>query len=819
MRYRTLLLAAASAASLASFSTAFAQDAAPESDVSEIVVTGTRAARSRLETLAPVDVIDNKSLARQGNGVELAQAMANLTPAINFPRPAITDGSDHVRPATLRGLAPDQTLVLINGMRGHVSAVVNVNGGIGRGSTSFDLNTIPAAALGTVEVLRDGASAQYGADAIAGVINLRLREARSGGSVTANWGIYNTEVDPARGPKRKVHDGLTEGVSGWVGLPLGAEGFLTVSGELAFRHATNRSDVAAPAAIPAVNGEKVIGRFGDPDLKTGAIYANAGLPINETWSLYSFGGYQKRQSDSAATPRPFNDARNVPAIYPAGFTPVIGADIEDYNLAGGVKGDAAGWALDFNLGYGRNTIDYTVKNSLNATYGAASPTRFNAGGLTYDQLTAAAHADRAFDVGLVEPLNVAVGIEYRREEFGVVAGEPRSYDRLATAPSTVAGGSQGFPGFRPANAGSFDRHNWSAYVDVEGKVTEGLSLGAAARFEDYSDFGQKTTGKLSGRYDFSPVFALRGSVSSGFKAPALQQQFFSYTATNNVTSVVNGQTVTNLVESGKFRVTDAVAISLGAKPLKPETSMNYSLGGVLRLSGLEVTVDAYQINIKDRIALSENLGTAGPPAATVAAIQAILAPYGVSAAQFFLNGLETKTKGLDVVAHYRVPYDALGRIDLTVAGNLNYTNVTKVPALPNLVGAPATLLFDRGNRLSYEKGTPEQKYVLSADWTRDAWGATAKATSYDSVLIPNNNQAADYKTGSAVLLDLEGRYTFGEGVAKGTSIALGVNNLTDVYPNFVPAANNGPSGAIGFPNYSPFGFNGRFLYGRVTYAW
>jgi iron complex outermembrane receptor protein len=819
MRYRNLLLAAASFGGIAVATAAYAQPAAPEGDIEAVVVTGTRAARSRLETLAPVDVIDNKSLARQGNGVELAQAMANLTPAINFPRPAITDGSDHVRPATLRGLAPDQTLVLINGMRGHVSAVVNVNGGIGRGSTSFDLNTIPSAALGSVEVLRDGASAQYGADAIAGVLNLRLREARSGGSITANWGIYNTEVDPARGPKRKAHDGLTEGVSGWIGLPLGAEGFLTLSGEAAFRHATNRSDVAAVAAIPAVNGEKVIGRFGDPDLKTGAIYANAGLPLNDTWSAYAFGGYQKRQSDSAATPRPFSDARNVQAIYPAGFTPVIGADIEDYNLAGGVKGDVSGWGLDFNVGYGRNTIDYTVKNSLNATYGAASPTRFAAGGLTYDQLTAAAHADKEFELGLFEPLNVALGVEYRREEFGMSAGEPKSYDRLATAPSTIAGGSQGFPGFRPANAGSFSRHNWSAYVDVEGKVTEGLSLGAAARFEDYSDFGQKTTGKLSARYDFTPAFALRGSISSGFKAPALQQQFFSYTATNNVTSVVNGQTVTSLVESGKFRVTDAVAISLGAKPLKPETSMNYSLGGIFRANGLEVTVDAYQIKIKDRIALSENLGVAGPPAATVAAIQAILAPYGVSAAQFFLNGLETTTKGLDVVARYRVPYDALGRIDLTLAGNLNYTNVNKVPALPNLVGAPATLLFDRGNRLSYEKGTPEQKYVLSADWNRDALGATLKATSYDSVLIPNNNQAADYKTGSAVLLDFEGRYTFGRGPAEGVSVALGVNNLTDVYPNFVPAVNNAPSGAIGFPNYSPFGFNGRFLYGRVTYAW
>ncbi|MDB5452701.1 MAG: TonB-dependent receptor, partial [Caulobacteraceae bacterium] len=461
MRYRNLLLAAVSFGGLVSATGAFAQ-AAPEAAVEEIVVTGTRAVRSRLETLAPVDVIDTKSLTRQGNGVELAQAMANLTPAINFPRPAITDGSDHVRPATLRGLAPDQTLVLINGVRGHVSAVVNVNGGIGRGSTSFDLNTIPTAALDRVEVLRDGAAAQYGADAIAGVINLRLREARSGGSVTANWGIYNTDVDTARGPKRKAHDGLTESLSGWVGLPLGPEGFLTVSGEAAFRHATNRSDIADVAAIPAANGQKVIGRFGDPDLTGGTIYANAGLPINESWKIYGTAGYQQRKSDSAATPRPYNDARNVPAIYPGGFLPIIGAEIKDYNTIGGLKGDAAGWDLDFNLSYGRNTLDYTVKNSLNATYGAASQKTFDAGSLAYDQTIASAHASRAYDMG-----NLAAGLEYRHEQFEMTAGEPASYNRATGAAATLAGGSQGFPGFRPANAGSFNRHNWSAYVDVE----------------------------------------------------------------------------------------------------------------------------------------------------------------------------------------------------------------------------------------------------------------------------------------------------------------------------------------------------------------
>ncbi len=815
MRYRTLLLAAASVASLASFSNAFAQDAGAAA-VDEVVVTGTRAVRSRLETLAPVDVIDNKSLARQGNGVELAQALSNLTPAIDFPRPAITDGSDHVRPATLRGLAPDQTLVLINGIRGHVSAIVNVNGSIGRGSTAFDLNTIPSAALDRVEVLRDGASAQYGADAIAGVINLRLREARSGGSLTANWGIYDTDLHTVR-TKRHANDGLTESLSGWVGLPLGAEGFLTISGEAALRHATNRSDIADAVAAPVANGPKVLGRYGDPDMKSGSIWANAGLPINDTWSVYGFAGYQNRESDSAATPRGFADVRNVVAIYPAGFTPVVRANIDDYNVAGGLKGEAAGWALDFNLSYGRNELTYKVLNSLNTSYGAASQKTFDAGALAYDQTIASIHANRGYDLGMAEPLNVALGVEYRNEEFEITAGEPASYNRGPVA--GVALGSQGFPGFRANNAGTFDRHNWSAFVDVEGKPTQALTLGAAARYEDYSDFGDKLTGKVSGRYDFTSAFAIRGSVSSGFKAPALQQQFFSYTATNAVTTVVGGVPVTNLIESGKFRVNDPVAIALGAKPLKPETSMNYSLGGVMRLAGIELTVDAYQIKIKDRIALSENIGTTGP-AATVAQIQSILAPFGVSGAQFFLNGVETRTRGVDIVARYRYTTEESGRFDFTLAANLNNTNVLRTPSLPTLTAvAQPTFLFDRGNRLSYEKGTPEQKIVAGVDWTMGGLGASLKTTSYDSVLIPNNNPIADYKTGTATLIDLEGRYTFNDGMAKGTTVALGVNNLNDAYPNATPSTINAPSGAIGFPSYSPFGFNGRFLYGRVTYAW
>jgi iron complex outermembrane receptor protein len=815
MAYRAYLLAAASVASLWA-GQAFAQTA-PDSaaTVDEVVVTGTRAAnRSRLETLAPVDVINNEALTRQGTGTELAQSLANLAPAIDFPRPAITDGTDHVRPATLRGLAPDQTLVLINGIRGHIGALVNVNGSIGRGSTAFDLNTIPSVALGSVEILRDGASAQYGADAIAGVINLRLREANHGGGASYNYGIYNTNVETARG-SRDAKDGLTQSVSAWQGFTLPNEGFLTISGEYANRHATNRSDFVNTTTNPLYSPSTVIGRFGDPKVESYSAFANAGLPLNDTWTLYGYGGYQHRDSEAAATARAYNNGGNIPSVYPGGFLPIIATEIKDYTTAGGIKGDWNGWNVDLSVGWGKNELNYHVNNSLNTSLGATSPTSFYAGALSYDQTIVGLDLSKPLEVGLVQPLNLAFGLEYRNEGFEMSPGELASYTK---GPFAGGAGSQGFGGFTPGNAIDVERHNISAYVDAEGNLTEKLSFGAAARYEDYSDFGSKGTGKLSARYDFTPVFALRGSISSGVKSPALQQQYFSYTATNLVTTVVNGQTISSLIQSGKFRVNDPVAIALGAKPLKPETSMNYSLGAVIRAAGFDVTVDAYQIDIKDRIVLSDNLGVIGPnqSPALVAAIQAILAPYNVSAAQFFLNGVETTTKGVDVVGRYRWNTDNLGRFDFTAAANFNKTDVTRTPDLPLItsVSQPA-FLFDRGNVLSYEQGTPERKLVASVDWTLDSWGVSAKATNYDSVLVPNNNASLDYETGSATLVDLEGRYTLPMGVG----LALGVNNLFDEYPNATPASINSPTGSVGFPSYSPFGFNGRFLYGRLSYNW
>jgi iron complex outermembrane receptor protein len=793
-----------------------AQDA-PQDDattVDEIVVTGTRTVgRTRLDTIAPVDVISGEVLQRQGTGGELATALAANAPAINFPRPAISDGSDHVRPATLRGLAPDQTLVLINGQRGHVSALVNVNGNLGRGAASFDLNTIPSVTLQTVEVLRDGASAQYGSDAIAGVVNLRLREADSGGGITTSYGRYDTEFDTARGSHSRT-DGEQVSLSGWIGLPLFDDGFLTLSGEWQRRDPTNRSDYAVPTATPNNSSTTVLGRFGDPEVESRAVWANAGLDLGNGWEAYAFGGFVDKDTESAATARQFNNANNVLAVYPNGFLPLIATHINDYNVYGGVRGAAWGIDWDISASWGRNALDYRVENTINASFGTNSLRSFRAGGLEYEQFTLAVDGVRPIDVGAPEPWNLAFGLEYRTEDFVQTAGQVQSWIR--NPGSTQGGGAQGFPGFSPANATERDRNNLGAYVDLEGKFNEQFTVGLAARYEDYSDFGDTLTGKVSARYDLFPELAFRGSVSTGFRAPALQQQYFSYIATNLVTTVVNGAPVTNLIQSGTFRVDDPVSIALGARPLKPETSVNFSVGAVVRNGPFELTIDAYSIQVEDRIILSENLGPTRPSqsAATTAAVLAIIQPLGVSSARFFTNGLSSTTKGLDIVGRYRLPTDSLGRFDFTLAANFNDTLIEDIPGVP-VVSIPVSpnFLFDRSNILAFEEGTPEKKFVGSIDWSFGGWSATARATYYDSVLIANNVSTLDYETGEDTLIDLEGRYEFPFGV----TAAVGVNNLTDEYPNFTPATLNAPTGSVGFPQFSPYGFNGRFLYGRLSY--
>jgi len=779
------LLATVSAVALLSAAPAFAQDAAADeaATVDEIVVTGTRVPnRSRLDTLAPVDVVTAQSLQNRGT-TEFATALAQSVPSLTFPRPSANDGSDSIRPATLRGLSPDQTLVLVNGTRRHASALVNTNGVVGRGSAAVDLNAIPTAALDRVEVLRDGASAQYGSDAIAGVVNLRLKEASSGGGASVTYGQYLTTVKTARG-ERDEEDGATTTASAWQGFALGDDGFLTLSAEYLNRESTNRSDYDPRAAA---NGA-VTARFGDPDVEQWTVFANAGKGLGNGWEAYGWAGYQDRDSSGAAFPRLSDNVNNVTAIYPNGFLPKVAVNSQDASLAGGLRGVIAGWDADVSLVYGRNALDFRTEDSLNSTYGAASLTSFDSGSLIYDQLVLGADFSRQFEAGLAGgPLNLAWGLEQRWENYQIEAGQPESYNRGPLGSNTaLSGGAQGFPGFQPSNEVDVDRDNFAAYADIELPITDKLTVAGAVRFEDYSDFGDTQTGKLSARYDFTPNFALRGSVSTGFRAPSLQQSYFTSTS-----SVIQDGAV---VETGTFPSVSAVGTALGGKPLKPETSTNYSLGAVVRLGGFDLTVDAYKIEIEDQIVLSELIRN-----------PTVLTPLGVQAARFFLNGVSTTTEGVDVVGRYRLPTDNAGDFDFTVAANFNDVSLDT---------DLSSTLFGRQRILTIEEGTPDVKVSAGADWRLQKWGATLRATYYGDVLQPGSVAANDYRTGEKTVIDLEGRYQLTDRVG----LAIGADNVFDEYPDATPASLNS-NGVLGYPYNSPFGFNGRFVYARVNLTW
>jgi len=790
-----------------------------------VVVTGTRVAnRTVLDTSAPVDVISAETLKNSGS-TEMTQALSMALPSLNFPRPALTDGTDTIRPATLRGMSPDQTLVLVNSKRRHASSLVNVNGSIGRGSAAVDLNTIPTAIVKTVEVLRDGAAAQYGSDAISGVVNMRLRTDRTGGEATVNYGANKTEYDlnnaapPAGGTwtapaSRKRTDGQTATVSIWKGLALGETGYLTIAGEFREQNRTERAGYDMRQQYALVNGafdprENTINRFnawtGEPDMKQSTLFANAGNDMGGGVKVYGWASHQDREATSAGYARIPQDARNIQSIYPDGFLPLISPTVKDFSATGGVTWLAGAWDMDASLGYGKNKMEYTIENTLNRSLGPTSKTAFYAGGYSYDQAVLNLTGVRSVEMAsFSSPLNVAVGIEARREGYELFAGEEQSYSfggaRLPNGTPT-APGAQVFPGFRPSNEVDAHRNAIGAFIDLEANVTPELLASVAVRGERYSDFGNSLAGKLALRYDFNPNFAVRGAIQNGFRAPSPQQQNFTATSTNFINGVP--------FEITTFRPDDPVAVALGAKPLDAEKSINASLGAVMRLGAVSLTVDAYRIDIDDRIILSENL--------TQTNVRNYIASQGfigVGGGRFFINGVDTTTKGVDIVLS--MPYNAgdAGKFDFTLAANFTDTEVTKTPTTTQLSSlSPAPVLFDRLNVLSLEKGQPKNKVSANVNWKLGQWGATLRATRYGEVLSPGTTAAFDFEMGAKTTVDLEGRLA----VTPKLTLALGADNVFDQYPETQPPSIN-TTGNTPFSTYAPFGRSGRYIYGRATYA-
>lgn len=824
MQFKPALLAAAAAIAFSALSApAIAQEQEGEDarTLDTVVTVGTRVAnRSALDTAAPVDVVSAETIQNIGVG-ELNQALSVNLPSYNFPRPALTDGTDSVRPAALRGLAPDQTLVLVNGKRRHSAALVNVNGSIGRGASAVDLNTIPSLAVGGVEVLRDGASALYGSDAIAGVVNVRLREANTGGAVQASYGWRETEYtvpvitpttpgvpNPGATATRERSDGHVLTVAGWKGYGLGADGFLTITGEYKDQNHTERAGYdhrqQYPGSFP--EGEAIINRWngwtGEPDLEQLSFFANGGYTLNNGVELYGWGSFQDRETVSAGFFRRANDARNVIEIYPNGFLPKINPTTTDYSALGGARFNWAGWDVDASLGYGSNKMEFQIIDTLNRSIGPSSKTSFDAGGFETSQIVANIGFVKGFAMdSLASDLNVAWGVEARQEAYEIFAGEPDSYRNggvlLGGAPT--ASGAQVFPGFRPENERDEDRTAVGVYLDVEANVTDALLVSGAVRGESYSDFGETVTGKLAARYDVNESFAIRGSIQNGFRAPSLQQQFYTTTSTNFIGGVPFDITT--------FTVDDPVAIALGAQPLDAETSVNYALGMVFRAGAFNLTVDGYRIDVDDRIVLSENL--------TAANVQAYLQAQGFvgsGGGRFFLNGVSTETQGIDIIANYAFPETEIGTFRGTLGANFNKTEVTEVPAVPQLAALnPAPVLFGRVNVLTLEEGAPKDKFTGQLDWEKGPFAATLRAIRYGEVLVPGTTAATDYNLDPKTIVDLEARYTWNDQL----TLAVGADNILDEYPDAAPPGLNS-TGNTPFSTYSPFGYSGRFVYTKAT---
>lgn len=765
-------------------------DAQSGNEPQTVVVTGTRSLNRRtLESQSPVDVIGSKELLSTGSG-ELATVLSRLLPSMNFARPTGADASDAVRPAQLRGLSPDQTLVLVNGKRRHTSAVVNVNGTLGRGSAPVDLNAIPLAAIDHVEVLRDGAAAQYGSDAIAGVVNIILKKGADGGEAELTYGQYDKG------------DGEQTTLRGSTGFKLGDKGWARVAIEAADRDATNRSGPDTRLNGTPRQGT-VTQRYGDPDSRPRTVFVNGQYSLTDTIDWYAFANYGERKTSSAANYRTPTAAAAVSQLYPLGFLPLEDSKSTDSSLVTGLRGEFAGWRWDASLNYGRNRFSLDVDNTANYALGNATPTSFYAGKLTSTQELANLDVARDIPVSwMAGPLTVAVGAEARYESYEIGAGEPNSY---------FGSGAQGFSGFRPENAGKNSRNNQSLYLNLEGDITKDLSGSLAVRHERYSDFGNTTSGKGSLRYAFTPEFALRGTVSNGFRAPSLAQEYYTITTAN--TLQVPGQGL-QLIETGTFPVNSAAARALGASNLKPERARNLSFGAQWQpIRNWTTTVDVYRIDIDDRIVFSSNLQLANAPLLN-AALQA--QGINVGAARYFTNAVDTRTKGVDLVSTYRLNLAQGARADFTLAYNHNDNEVRRVAGNPAALASSGLTLVDRQSVNRLTVGSPKDKLTLAGDYTRGIWSGHANVTRYGKFTVPQNDPSLDQTYDPQWTLDLSGSVR----LASNWRLTAGADNVTNRYPAQVTSRGNlNFYGTQPYSVWAPNGFNGRFYYVKAAYAW
>ncbi|NVJ97471.1 MAG: TonB-dependent receptor [Alphaproteobacteria bacterium] len=789
----------------------------------ELVTIGTRnPGRTVTETAVPVDVIGSSSLRRNGY-TQTGRLLQALAPSFNFAETTISDGTDIVRPATLRGLGPDQVLVLVNGKRRHNQSWVNVQNTVGKGAVGTDMNTIPINAIKRVEILRDGAAAQYGSDAIAGVVNIVLKDYDDGFSATAKWG------------QTYKGDGDSYAVSSSIGLPLPSGGFLNLTGEYQSSAATNRAD-------PSSLTDTVVMRIGETDVEATALSWNMGLWGNASKELYAFGGLMERNGLSGGFYRHIHQApRSVPQLYPQGFLPLQRTDVQDFNQAIGFRfSDTNGWNYDLSATYGRARFAFGAENTVNvslaseAYYAGDDPsenaiTSGNSGALQFEQLTANLDVAGATEIGR-SPVNLAFGFEYRLEDYEIKAGDTASYacghvngdlaPSILDATVTAVCGFQGFPGYSPGVAGSKSRSSVALYIDSEFEPAEDWFVTAAVRFENYERTGSKLTGKLSSRHQVSEQVALRTALSTGFRAPALAQRAFTSVITN---TSAEGLTQTLVAPEGH-----EIPAAYGVDQLHHESNTNISLGLVWTPSDqMRVTLDAYQIDIDDRIVLGPTLPI--PDGIDLGAIEA---------GSFFSNGIDTLTRGIDLVACYKHPL-AGGELDLTGSVSWNKTTIQNINAP---VGVSEDVFFPYAERVNVEKSQPRLRASVSADYTRNAFGMVMRVNFYGNTEsafytpfgnnIPDAVAANDYglaierttSPGTAAIVDLEFSYDLSDSM----TIAFGANNLFDKFPDELEdnamsrwISDGRAPGAFGNFRYPwvvmPWGIMGGYYYARMSF--
>ena len=794
----------------------------------EVVLVGSRSPkRTSVDTAVAIDVIDVSEVTTQVGKVEINELLQYAAPSFNANKQSGSDGADHIDPASLRGLGPDQTLVLINGKRRHQSSLINIFGTRGRGNTGTDLNAIPASAIKRIEILRDGASAQYGSDAIAGVINIVLKDNVDEFSGSVNYGFYSTNADvdtSAFGEygawntdgyrldterdgnaigKDKNFDGGSVKVTANYGFKIGEKGgYANFTTEYLSKNKTLR---------PAFDFRK---GFGEAAIDGFNFFGNMAIPVSDKTEVYAFGGRNYRDTDAYAFTRNGGE-RVVESIYPDGFTPRITSNIIDNSISAGVRTETgSGWKVDISNTWGKNFFHYYIKGTLNASLEDVSPTDFDAGGHSLSQNTVNLDFSKYYD-NVLSGMNLAFGAEYRTENFIIFAGEEGSYGTytedglLITDPSTQTqaeddfgnprpGGSQGFPGYSPANEVDRSRSNLSLYADAEFDLSEKFLLSAAARFENFSDFGSTLNGKLAARLKASDNVNIRGSLSTGFRAPSLAQIYYNLKFTN----FVGGQALESLLSPNNSPVT----ASFGIGPLKEEKAFNAALGFTAKFGQFTAAIDGYYIAVKDRIVLTGNFDAPQIP--------------NVEAAQFFANGADTKTTGLDVILSWKTNIGEDSSFGATFLGNFNDMKIDKV-----LNGSlDEQTFFGERDKAFLLASAPDSKLSLNLNYNKNWFDAGLTFTRFSEVQLLDFQMfedPADYGGFNQQIIAATDTYeakmvtdlNLGFRLSENLKLNAGSNNLFNVYPDQQDDWTEGG----GYWDSVQMGFGGAYYYLKMNY--